>query len=150
MSIEQRLTDLERKANRFRNAFVLTVLTLAGVVLLGATTDDVQDVVRTKRLEVLNEAGDIAILADGNGDGLLTVNSKAGKNLIHAGSSEDGNGLLKVSSKTGKNLIYAGGSEDGASHLDPHRPPELVSFRDPLGMRLSGTSAQHKDMDVDR
>ena len=43
-SIETRLTALERRATGYRNAFVVLVLTLAGVVLMGyraATTDEV-------------------------------------------------------------------------------------------------------------
>ena len=48
-AIEERLTALDRRANRYGNTAVMMSLALAGVVFVGATTDDVQDVVRTKR-----------------------------------------------------------------------------------------------------
>ena len=50
--IEERVTALERKVGRYRNAAVALAVTLAGVVLVGATTGDVKDVVRTKKLVV--------------------------------------------------------------------------------------------------
>ena len=40
MTIEQRLERLERRANRYRNALVLLVMSVCSVALIGATTDD--------------------------------------------------------------------------------------------------------------
>ena len=42
-SVQTRLTALERKVSRYRNAVVLLLVVLAGVVLIGASTDDVHD-----------------------------------------------------------------------------------------------------------
>ena len=109
MNIEQRLTALERRANRYRSAFVLMVLTSVGVVLTGATaTDDVQDVVRTKKLLVVNEDGQVVFEASTGprGDGLLRIRSKSGEDLISAGAltSDDG-GYIAVRSKTGNETV---------------------------------------------
>jgi hypothetical protein len=110
-NIEQRLTALERRANSYRNSFVLLVVAVAGVVLIGATTaDDVADVVRTKRLEVLNEAGKIAIAAvTQNGNGLLGIYSEAESPLIFAGAGPGGHGTLIINSKTRQPIATVGG-----------------------------------------
>ena len=108
-SIEARLDALEGEVRRYRNAAVVLGLVLAGVLLVGATTDDgIQDVVRTRALVVLNEAGEGVFHTgtDSNGNGFLTVRSRTTAwALIHAGVDGDGNGSLRVKSKTGKELI---------------------------------------------
>jgi len=74
-TLEERLTALERKVNRYRNTSVLLLVVLAGVVLVGATTDDgIQDVIRTKALHVVNKAGQdvLTAFADDRGDAVFT------------------------------------------------------------------------------
>jgi hypothetical protein len=110
-TLEARLTALEQSATRYRNAFVGLALLVSGVVLVGATTtDQVQEVVTTKMLRVVNDQGILiaGILGDSNGNGTLAVISKDGKPLIQAGASDSRDGLLTVNSKDGKQLIYAG------------------------------------------
>ena len=79
MTIEQRLERLERRANRFRNALVLLVMSVCSVALIGATTDD--GIIRGKGLVITNDEGTplIAAGADGDGHGFLAVKSKMGK-----------------------------------------------------------------------
>jgi len=103
-----------------------------------AGADDVLEVVRTKRLVVVDDAGRPVVSAGsdtvGNGlfflsnqtgqgliyagigesgDGLLIVSNKSGQDVIYAGSDTEGNGLLTVSNKSGQDVIYAGGDMDG-------------------------------------
>ena len=84
--IEARLDALEGKVRRYRNAAVVLVVTLAGVVLVGATTDDgIQDVVKTRRLELINESGEATgALYTFRGGGNLVLKNKAGKNVVVA------------------------------------------------------------------
>jgi hypothetical protein len=115
-SIETRLTALERRATGYRNALVALVLILAAVVLTGAvTTDEVQDVVRTKMLLVVDDAGQalISVAATEGDHGLLTVTSKTGQQLISAGAGDGGNGMFAVRSNTGQELIAAGAAING-------------------------------------
>ena len=76
-----RLTALELKVDRYRNAVVVLAATLAGVLLLGATTGDVHDVIRTKKLMVVDEAGEIVVGArtDDGGNGAITVMYRTGR-----------------------------------------------------------------------
>jgi len=113
MNLEQRVTELENRAIRYRNALVLLVVGVCAVVVVGATTDD--GVIRGRYLVLENNQGVAVIWAGANtdGDGLLKVISKTGTDLIYAGASTDGDGLLKVMSKTGTDLIYAGASTSG-------------------------------------
>ena len=85
-TVEARLTALERKAKRYRNAFSGLAAMLAGVVLVGATTDDIQEVVETKALHVVNEAG---------------------QNVLSAFANEEGDGMLIISEHTGRGLMFA-------------------------------------------
>jgi hypothetical protein len=113
MTVEERLECLERRANRYRNALVLLVMSVCAVALIGATADD--GIIRAKGLVITNDEGLSVIIAarTENGEGLLMVKSKTGKDLIYAGATVEGNGLLTVSSKTGQDLIYAGSTVEG-------------------------------------
>ena len=117
MTIEQRLERLERRANRYRNALVMLVMSVCCVALIGPTTDD--GIIRGKELFITNDEGRSLIIAgqsDDSENGLLVVFSKTGKDLIYAGTDKggaDGDGILTVSSKTGKDLIYAGAGKSG-------------------------------------
>ena len=53
MTIEQRLECLERRANRYRNALVLLVMSVCSVALIGATTDD--GIIRGKGLFISDD-----------------------------------------------------------------------------------------------
>ena len=97
MTIEQRLERLERRANRYRNVLVLLVICVFAVELIEDTIDDEidDDIIRAKGLEVTNNEGQVLISvgSDTRGDGQLTVNSKTGQKLIHAGAGGSGNGF---------------------------------------------------------
>ena len=109
--LHSRLTALERQVTRYRSAFVFLVLIMAGAMLVGATTDEVQDVLKTKKLVVLNEAGRIAFAAGSatNGEGYLKINSQTGEELVYAGAVLGGHGTLVISSKEGERIVDAGG-----------------------------------------
>lgn len=117
MTVEERLECLERRANRYRNALVLLVMSVCAVALIGATFDD--GIIRGKELWITNSEGKDVIYAgfDTDGDGLLRVLSKTGKDVIWAGADPWGDGRLKVYGKTGKELIYAGGDGDGNGRI---------------------------------
>ena len=115
MNIEERLTALERRANRYRSALVLLVVTLAGVLLMGATAADVQDVVTTRELVVLNAAGQVVMAAgaDEDGHGSLSIQSRKGKQLITAGADANGDGYLHVNTRLGRAVVTVGADGDG-------------------------------------
>ena len=106
MTIEQRLECLERRVKRYRNALVMLVMSVCSVALIGATTDD--GIITGKALFITNDEGMPVIYAGsgGSGNGLLTVNSKTGKDLIAAGASRTGNGFVfRGLNKTGEVVV---------------------------------------------
>ena len=117
MTIEERLECLERRANRYRNALVLLVMSVCAMGLIGETTDD--GIIRAKALFLTNDEGMPVLFAgvDTEGNGQLKVKSKTGQDLIYAGADTSGDGLLTIGSKTGERLIYAGAGPDGNGFL---------------------------------
>ena len=111
MTIEQRLECLERRANRYRNALVLLVMSVCAVTLIGATADD--GIIRakelwTKGLYITNDEGLPVIWAvvNDDGDGLLKVKSTTGQDLIVAGAYDEGNGFMfEGYNKTGEVVV---------------------------------------------
>lgn len=115
-NMEQRLTDLEARVNRYRNLSVLLALVLGGAVFMGAAAEDaVLDVVKTRRLEVVNQEGAPIVTAGAgrSASGLLKVNSKTGGGLFAVGAGQYGNGILEISSRSGQGLVYAGAGKAG-------------------------------------
>ena len=84
MTTEQRLERLERRANRYRNALVLLVMSVCSVALIGAKTDD--GVITAKAPFLTNDEGMPVIVAgpveDGNG---FTGAGAVGLFRLHAG-----------------------------------------------------------------
>ena len=64
--LEQRIADLERRANRYRNALVMLVLALCAVAVVGATTDD--RVIVGRALFLQNKQGQV-VISMGSDDG---------------------------------------------------------------------------------
>ena len=114
MTVEERLECLERRANRYRNALVLLVMSVCAVTLIGATADD--GIIRAKSLVVTNDEG-VRVLWAGvsdNGNGLLTVFSKTGQDLIVAGAYDEGNGFMfEGYNKTGEAVVQLTADEYG-------------------------------------
>ena len=105
--IEARLDALEGKVRRYRNA---------AVVLVGATTDDgIQDVVKTRRLELINESGEATgALYTFRGGGNLVLKNKAGKNVVVAGPVYGTlGGELGIYFKSGHPMLTAKNHPDG-------------------------------------
>ena len=114
MTIEQRLERLERRANSYRNALVLLVMSVCSVALIGATTDD--GIIMAKGLFITNDEGMPVLWAgvSDNGNGQLTVKSKTGQDLIFAGATTEGNGFLfEGFNKTGEGVVQLYADEYG-------------------------------------
>ena len=122
--LEQRITELERRASRYRNALVLLVVGLCGVAVVGATNKgpwgiDEDEIIMGKYLFLRNDAGKtvVSLGVDDDGNGGLDLYSSTGKKLIYVGADVEGNGLLKVLSSTGEQRIYLGSGTDGNGFL---------------------------------
>ena len=113
--LEQRITELERRASRYRNALVLLLVGLCAVAVVGATTDD--GIIEGKHLILTNDEGTRVVYSgsDVDGNGLMVTRSSTRKELMWAGAAPDGNGMLRVYSKAGERRIYlgSGASDNG-------------------------------------
>ena len=81
-----------------------------------AGADDVLEVVRTKRLVVVDDAGRPVVSAGigESGDGLLIVSNKSGQDVIYAGGDMDGDGaFVELFNKTGETVVELYADEDG-------------------------------------
>ena len=64
--LEQRITELERRASRYRNALVLLVVGMCGVSVVGATNRSLYGIdengnITGKRLFLFNDTGQVAV-----------------------------------------------------------------------------------------
>jgi hypothetical protein len=78
-------------------------------------TLQVSESIQTRRLDIVNSAGEsVIILAPSvDGDGLIFVSNSSGKTLCYIGSSSaSNNGLILVNSDQGKNIIEIGSNPD--------------------------------------
>ena len=118
--LEQRITELERRASRYPNALVLLVVGLCGVAVVGATNEgfygiDEDGIINGKRLFLFNDAGEIVVAldSDSGGNGILKVNSSTGERVIFAGADVEGYGQLRVNSSTGEQRVFLGSGASG-------------------------------------
>ena len=136
-SIEDRVAELESRATRYRNALLAVVVTACAVAVTGATTDDVQEVVKTRSLQIVNKRGEtvgvfealpmegaelrlhnregvrVARLGVGRFGGHLNLNFPSGE-LLYIGPSDTQNAMLRLGNKDGVANLQVRMVEHGA------------------------------------
>lgn len=118
MELEQRVAELERRTNSYRNTLALLVVGICAVAVVGATTDDGE--IRGRSLLLRNDQGKVVVSmgTDTKDNGRINVHSKLGTELIHAGvNSAGGHGQITVSTVSGADLIYAGADYNGHGRI---------------------------------
>jgi len=121
MNIKQRLARVERQNRIFKGLFTLAGVAVAALIFYGATKP-IPDVIQARKFEVVNEAGravvrikswelggriltypatgkywpSVELAHSDNGNGLLTILNKDGKELISAGADKVGDGLIQA------------------------------------------------------
>jgi hypothetical protein len=106
--LEERISELERRATRYRNALVLLVLGMCAVAVVGATTDD--GVIRGKILRLTNDDGQTVVIAraDQFGNGAISAANADGQMLLMAGASGGKSGMLVIRSPMGETVFSVG------------------------------------------
>ena len=100
----------------------------------GKLAAQTQGVVRTRRLEIINDDDEavVVLTPSAKGGGLIFVNSAEDKNLVYIGSSvSNGNGLIHVNSTNEKNLVALGSDSetgDGQIAIRNRNEERLISL----------------------
>ena len=99
----------------------IDAVTYPNVQSAGKLAAQTQDVIRTRRLEIVNsdEEAVVVLTPSTRGGGLIYVNSANDKNLVYIGSSaSNGDGLVHINSTDEKNLVALGShSETGDGRI---------------------------------
>ncbi len=108
----------------------------------GKVTGQTQGVIRTRGLQIVNDAGQavVELWPSTNGNGLIFVNSAEDKNLIYIGSSASGgHGLVHINSTEEKSLVAMGGLEDGGIWISNRNEATSIGLRAVVGISGKGT-----------
>lgn len=142
-AIETRLAKIESQVRFQRRITAFLIILLVAGISYGATAP-IPEVIQARKFAVVNAAGrevvtinswelggeiktypakgkywaSITLAHTDNGQGLLKVYNKDGKDLIYAGADQSGDGILVVYNKDGKQLIYAGAGKSGNGLLE--------------------------------
>ena len=109
MTTERRLERLERTVQRQRLVLSAVVLAAVCVGLIGAGGDDVAEVTRTRRLEVLNdEGGPMVIIASADSRGVVVTYNAKNETLVEIGATTSGEGAIGTFNGNGQDLVYFG------------------------------------------
>lgn len=116
MTVEERLTKLEKSLRKWRLLSVGLVLAIAA--LTGGIAYDflgVRTTLRTRRLIVVNERGSAALDLDSTteGDGIISVHDSMSVPRALLGNSRKGFGTLELYSGAQQKLVSIGGSGSG-------------------------------------
>lgn len=114
-TLEQRLGATERRLQRHRLMLVGTVVAGFGLLLAAAGTERILDTVKTRRLELVNDAGKVVMLASAQpSGGQIDLWGSNGANLFRATTNDEG-GDLVIWNTAGKSVFSAWASESGGT-----------------------------------
>lgn len=125
--LEARVSQLERRAIRYRNALVVLVVGLCAVAVVGATTGD--GVIRGRELVLYDDEGRLFALFGRNdlGSGGLVIYNEVGKAVVDLGyARRTGEGVLFLNSKDGGRRTMIGGDENGFFFSGANKTGETV------------------------
>lgn len=133
--LEHRVARLESQNRSLRR--INATVVIAAVVAIGAGMaadekkgDPISDVLRAKRLEVVNPAGDVVWFAESSEEGGRTaVLSKQKEVAWQADVGEGGGGSIAVCNKSGKARWQALATEDGGGtiHFNNDQKPVMLT-----------------------
>ena len=138
MNLEARVERLERQNRRLKVVVALCVMIAGSVLLMGqrapqATQPAVPDVVRAKRIEVVNAAGTAVVTLMGwEHGGWIETRDNGGRRLFDVSATDDGCGLLSTYNSQGQDTVALGGVKSGSG---------LFMIHDGKGGKLLGIGA---------
>ena len=126
MTLEQRVTDLEKRCRRLTGVLVGTMVVSAVIVLGGAAPNADQETVRTRQLEIVDGDGKVRIRLgpadEGYGVVVYDENGKFNATLTDAPLGA----VISLSKGGGGIRLQAGKDGAGLSVRDPNGKPRAV------------------------
>lgn len=150
MNMEERISRLERQNHRLRAILGGALLVGIGALIVGQAApsrDDVANIIRARRIEVVAEDGRPAVIlgmtAGGTGtvttldsknnkivtlgvtrggEGAITTGNGKGNDLVKIGVTTEGEGVLITNNAEGRKLIEIGVTVDGQPKLYTFKP----------------------------
>ncbi len=119
--LEERLIRLEKQLKKQRFISRLLVLFIVAAFGLLSASDgsflDIKPVVKTQRLEIVNEAGKTVMRLEAleSAGGLTLMNNEQQEVLFLGSDSKGRGGLLELSNSTGGNLVQMRSNEVGGA-----------------------------------
>lgn len=127
MTIIERLERLERQNRRLRALLAVLGAVLGSALLMGqrapasrpaAAGRDALPVIRARRFEVVNDAGQAVVtLMTWEKGGWIETRDHAGHRLFDVSATDDGAGLLSTYNREGRDTVALGGVKDGSGLL---------------------------------
>jgi hypothetical protein len=150
MTTEQRITRLERQNRTLKLGMAGVLMAAVGALVMGqaaATKDDVANIIRAHRIEVVADDGRPAVVlgmtAAGtgtvttldpkdnkvvslgvtkSGEGTITTGNRNGHDLVKVGVTTEGEGVVITNNAEGKKLIEIGVTVDGLPKIYTFKP----------------------------
>lgn len=150
MTIEQRMTRLEKQNRNLKLTMGGMLMAAVGALVMGqaaAPGDDVPNIVRARRIEVVSEEGRpvvvlgmtatgagtvttldgkdnkiVSLGATRGGEGTITTGNRKGHELVKIGVTTEGEGVVITSNADGKKLIEIGVTTDGQPKIYTFKP----------------------------
>ena len=113
MTIEERFERLERTNRRYRWGITLVIFA-AMIVGAAAAGDDVPDVIRARKFEVVNEDGkSVVVMQSWKLGGWVHVTGNKGNLTFSISHTDDGDGAVRMLSHKGTQLVILTATDDG-------------------------------------
>lgn len=115
MTVEERLTKLEKGLRRSRLTSLVLLIAVAG--LSGGLAFEhfgTRGVLRARRIEVVNDkAAAIEFTTSVDGDGMMSLRDGMQLPRVTLGTSQKGNGLIEIYTGSKQKLVSVGGTGSG-------------------------------------
>jgi hypothetical protein len=115
MTVEERLTKLEKSVKRWRYASIgLGVAASLSLAAIGLDYLGLRGTVTAKRFVVRNDRGAaIELENSAQGDGIISIHDSKGLPRVLLGNSQKGYGTLELYGGTEQKMVFLGGSGSG-------------------------------------
>jgi len=136
MTIEERLTKLERTNRKLKGGLVVLALGLISLVTMAAAPRDgnfrkiTAEIIEARVIDAVDEKGKAWVEMVGTSKGgALQIKGKNGKAIVQIGPGRDGGGQIFLNSSQGKPIIAIGPNKDGGGLIIVYDPQDRANIK---------------------